>query len=85
MKLTLMKKMLIYILIPAILGLSIVTISSYIRSKDATDKNFAEEFRIIIEKQKNELVAINSLIQGILTTSTKNKDIIELLVLRPRN
>ena len=71
MKLHLLNKMLLFILLPALLGLCAVTGISYWRAESALSAQIAEELTLVIESQSGELENVTKMLRSVLKTGSE--------------
>lgn len=60
MKLPLLYKMLLWILLPSLLGLSAVTIGSYMQAKGSLDTQIAEELKQTVLSETSQLKSVTT-------------------------
>ena len=79
MKLRLLTRLLIFILLPALIGLSVVAGLAYVNGRKALEKQIAEEMTLVLERQKSELANITGLLWTVLSHTGETGNIQTLL------
>lgn len=79
MRLTLLTKLLLFILAPALLGLGVVAGFSTYAAKEALDNQIKEEMTLVIDRQKSELVNITAQLRDTLENASRLVRIRKLL------
>lgn len=71
MKLHLLHKMLLFILLPAMLGLCAVAGISYWRAETALSAQIAEELTLVVESRSGELENVTNMLRSVLKTAAR--------------
>lgn len=79
MKLSIMQKMLAFILIPVIAGLAAVTVLNYSAARTALNDQIDEELQLVLHGQKNELTNTVTLLGSTLNNFACNADVVDFL------
>ena len=66
MKMSILQKMLLFILLPVVLGFSALTLVNYFVARDYIEKQIVEEIALVTRDQKNELANTVSLLGSAL-------------------
>ena len=73
MKLPLLYKMLLWILLPSLLGLSAVTIGSYMQAKGSLDTQIAEELKQTVLSETSQLKSVTTdLLRNVLNNNARS-------------
>ena len=70
MKLNLMSRLLLFILVPALVGMILVAGFSFYSARTALVGQIAEEMTLVVERQKSELTNVTSLLRDTLRNAT---------------
>lgn len=79
MKLSILQRMLVFILIPAIIGLIAVTALNYHSANTALNNQINEELQLVLHGQKIELANTVNLLSSTMNNFACNTDVIEFL------
>lgn len=79
MKLSIMQKMLLFILMPVILGLAAVTLFNYNTARTALNNQIGEELRLVLSGQKNELTNTVALLGTTMDNFGRDAEVVEYL------
>lgn len=79
MKLSIMQKMLLFILMPVILGLAAVTLFNYNAARTALNNQIGEELQLVLSGQKNELTNTVALLGTTMDNFGRDAEVVEYL------
>ena len=79
MKLSIMQKMLLFILMPVILGLAAVTLFNYNAVRTALNNQIGEELQLVLSGQKNELTNTVALLGTTMDNFGRDAEVVEYL------
>ena len=79
MKLSIMQKMLLFILMPVILGLAAVTLFNYNTARTALNNQIGEELQLVLSGQKNELTNTVALLGTTMDNFGRDAEVVEYL------
>ena len=79
MKLSIMQKMLLFILMPVILGLAAVTLFNYNAERTALNNQIGEELELVLSGQKNELTNTVALLGTTMDNFGRDAEVVEYL------
>ena len=79
MKLSIMQKMLLFILMPVILGLAAVTLFNYNAARTARNNQIGEELQLVLSGQKNELTNTVALLGTTMDNFGRDAEVVEYL------
>ena len=79
MKLSIMQKMLLFILMPVILGLAAVTLFNYNAARTALNNQIGEELQLVLSEQKNELTNTVALLGTTMDNFGRDAEVVEYL------
>ena len=79
MKLSIMQKMLLFILMPVILGLAAVTLFNYKTARTALNNQIGEELQLVLSGQKNELTNTVALLGTTMDNFGRDAEVVEYL------
>lgn len=79
MKLSIMQKMLLFILMPVILGLAAVTLFNYNAARTALNNQIGEELQLVLSGQKSELTNTVALLGTTMDNFGRDAEVVEYL------
>ena len=79
MKLSIMQKMLLFILMPVILGLAAVTLFNYNAARTALNNQIGEELQLVLSGQKNKLTNTVALLGTTMDNFGRDAEVVEYL------
>lgn len=85
MRLSILQRMLTFILLPAIIGLIAVTALNYNSANKALTNQINEELQLVLHGQKVELFNTVNLLASTMNNFALNADVIELLRAKANN